>query len=767
MQLKRRLAVIPPRPVEAWILAGILFSAGAIVGAIHAGLIGPGAPQPRLDLAPVLDPTFETPSSRALAFAFAPGSAGPLVLMGLALALIYLAVEALVRRAFEHAHPFAAALPVAAVLSSAAWGGALRFTRFEGVITGAVAAGSAVLLIVRPGLVRATLGGLAAGVAAGLHPVWAGMLLAVPCLVPGTGGKPEIRGRVCAGLVAVAVAAGLWSTLVGPASGGPPPVALGARVSHAVQDLLAFPVYVLVPWRRYDVPTGFYPLLTSVPLILGGLVHAIVFGAGMMISGIRRGAVTAAVIAVGAVATAVLVRRQVPGNALTLLPLALYLLPLVGVTLSVLRGRVATSIQQGLLLALILIAVNVAWNRAAYFSSMGAVVDFPRQIDPLSRGDVFAPNLEEDPARLVLFAVTAPRTEPYAGAVIDRALSLLDQGKPALQPQHLRTLAEDRGRMAGRSVQRSPEFHKLVADVTRDLEIVQRLLADNTRLNFAQAGTALAESVPRVLDMFYNWGREMETVEKLQQFRRLAESVIPVASRAGYFETSVVLREAMQHLNPPDPEADAVLGMHRVFTGDVDGGRAAIAQALTKTKKGTVVAELSRGVFGVTSLRRGDADAAMRDLSQAWNALAAGGVQSVSYNVHSESFDFYVVAEIALARYEAARSVDTALVPQAARDLTELLKSPLSFGVRRVPALGMMGRLNLLQGNREAGLALLREARSLKAESIDDRGDGPRGRLDFPRYRRMVLEWLRDALTDEAERHEKAEVETELASVEK
>jgi hypothetical protein len=93
-----------------------------------------------------------------------------------------------------------------------------------------------------------------------------------------------------------------------------------------------------------------------------------------------------------------------------------------------------------------------------------------------------------------------------------------------------------------------------------------------------------------------------------------------------------------------------------------------------------------------------------------------------------------------------------------------LLDPLLAFGPRRVPALAMLGRLALLRGDRARALELLREARALPHDSLDDRSDGPAGRMAQPRYRKLALESLLEALEDvpgaEAERDD---VRAELA----
>jgi hypothetical protein len=165
-------------------------------------------------------------------------------------------------------------------------------------------------------------------------------------------------------------------------------------------------------------------------------------------------------------------------------------------------------------------------------------------------------------------------------------------------------------------------------------------------------------------------------------------------------------------------------------------------------------------------LEAGDAKGALPELQAAWGLIGAGGPRIVEITFPADSGDYFGIAEILLARYEAAKAVDPALVPQAARDLEELLKGPLSFGPRRWPALTIMARLELLRGNRDRALALLREARRIPSKSLDDRSDGPIGRIAHPRYRRMALETLLVALGDGPDvAQEREEVSAELAQV--
>jgi hypothetical protein len=112
----------------------------------------------------------------------------------------------------------------------------------------------------------------------------------------------------------------------------------------------------------------------------------------------------------------------------------------------------------------------------------------------------------------------------------------------------------------------------------------------------------------------------------------------------------------------------------------------------------------------------------------------------VTQAVLPDTVDYYLVGEIALARLELAKAATSeAAATQAAKDLDGLLKGPLDFGLRCLPALVLAGRLAALKGGNDQ--ALVFPPRGPRAhDAVGEGGRGrPDGRILHPRWRKMAL----------------------------
>jgi hypothetical protein len=361
----------------------------------------------------------------------------------------------------------------------------------------------------------------------------------------------------------------------------------------------------------------------------------------------------------------------------------------------------------------------------------------------------------------VLFLSEIGLVDAYSPALVQAADKLVDGGAPALDSARLKTILDQKMGRAGRK-RIDPAFDRLVKDVESELDIADHLFTQGAALHFQTIAEAVVGVHTKVLELWFDWKYEFATIKALQTFRRLAQHVIPAASRAAYYEYSIPLHEALQVLGPENADTAGTIALQKFLSGDPDGLAALQAVLPTLPPKGPS-APIVRGLVGIGLLAKGDAAAALRELQASWTALGQGGVKNVTNLFPSDTADYSLVGEILLARFEAAKAVDPQLAVQAAKDLEELFKPLLSFGPRRVPPLAIIGRLQLLLGRKDQALALLREARMVPHETMEDRSDGPLGRLAQPRLRRFALENLILALGDDPENVvERGEVAEEL-----
>jgi hypothetical protein len=743
---------VPSRAGEVWWLAIAVGVAGGLVSAAFGGIASSTPSTAAVTLEPYLDPAWRSPATEFLAPALgAPALAAILVALG-AIALV-LACDAVIRNALLASRPQAAALAAVVLLPAAAWGPALRLEGQWGVVAGFLAAPAAWLAIASP-----RRGGAWAGVALALaallfHPAWAGAVVAVGAAIASRRLAAPMAGLVAGavGLLAVALAFGKTSG---------PPVGVADRLVWAARDLAAAPVLVFAPWRRLDLPTGYEALVTSSPVVVGALVHALVLGAGMMIGGVRRGLLAAAAACASAAAAALLVPGAVPWNRAVALPVMAAYAPLLALVLAAAPERLARATFPGLVLGAGAVAFLLARDRAPQWTRIGSAM-------ALTGGRDFA--REPDPARLVLYLHAVTLRDPDAKTVADAASRLLDAGAPALHRDRLgRILARTLAPAAppGADLRRTPALEQLVREATADLALVERLWIQGPRANFDAVAAALIDAQYEVLDLWFNHRHAPETVQVASRYQRITRDVAPVASRTGQFEISIPLLQTLQLIGPELPDTAATIAIQQVLAGQVDDGRAALAAAIATLPPRTPFTAFCRGVLGMTLFRLGDPVAGLAEMQAAWSTIGAGGAKNVGHHFTVDSVDYAVVGEILLARFEAATAVDPALAPQAARDVEDLLKPLLSFGPRRVPPLALVGRLSFLRGDRDRALRLLREARVVPHATLDDLADGPIGRISHPRWRRLALETLLLALGDDAAAAaERDEVREELARI--
>jgi hypothetical protein len=742
----------PRRTREAWIFALAVAVAGAVTGALYSGLVGVAQRTAQLSLRPYVDLSWINAVTGWMAPAFASPLSGA-VTLGITAGALVLLCDAILRRAFLAPKPGAAALAAVIVLVSPGWGTMLRIEGHWGVLAGAAIAAVACLLVLEA---RGVLWGVgcALGVfAAAVHPVWAGMIVAVPVLATSCrGGSSKTAGLFASvGLLLLLRETKLDTGLL----------PMGERAWFAARDLAAAPVLAFSPNRRFDVPTGYEALVWGWPVIVGIAVHALLLGIGMMIGGVRRGVAAAATAAIGVFCAALLVPGWIPGDRAFALAAMLPHVPLVALVLGAVPQKLAKAVIPGLVLGAAVIAAFLAHDRAPGWTALGAAMDLPRRQVGAS-GSLLAIEAEPDPARLVLFVHQSTLRDAYAPIVVDAADKRLDAVAPAFFPERLKGSLDKLMNRVGKP-RRTDELSRLYKKVIDELKIAENLWAQSAEQNLDVVAQSLLQLTPEALELAITWKGEPEGRGGAQSYLRMARTVIPVAGRAGYYEYSIPLLEAINDIGPRSNETEATIAFQRVYSGDRERGGEELRGLLTKLDAKSPFATLARGVLGIARLEDGDAAGALKELQAAWTKLGLGGVPGVLMTFTPDQLDYYVVAEILLARYEAAKAVDPGLATQAARDLADLLDPALRFGVRRLPALALMGRLELLRGNRDQALLLLRESRRIPSRSLEDRSDGPIGRVAHPRYRRIALESLLAALRDDPDAAaERAEIEAEL-----
>jgi hypothetical protein len=745
---------VPRRTPEAWAFAAVAAIAGVLAGLFYGGVVGAarqasGKTPELLSLRPYLDPGFEGGAGGWLA----PALRSPVLMalvLGLSAGLLVLVCDAALRRVFLASKPGAAGLGGIAILLAPALGTALRIEGHFGVLAGAPLALAGSLLAIERRRSRFFLAEILIVLAAAVHPAWIG---AVPVLLAAS----PLRAAAAGALAIALTAFSAWGVGVRPI----PDFPFDDRWRWALRDLAAAPVLAFSPWRRLDVPTG-YEALVGAPVVLGLAIHALVLGIGMMIGGIRAGLIAALAAASSVFASAFAVRGWIPGDRAFVLPATFAYAPLVALVLGSVPAGLARAALPGCVLGAGVVAVLIANDRAPALTTIGSAIDLPREKS--LGGQVISIRQEKDPARLVLFLHELGLADAYSPATVQAADALLDSGAPALFSFRLKEMLDQKMSRAGRK-RADAAFDALVKEVESEIGLAEHLFSQAAARNFITIAEAVVGVHTKVLELRFNWPNEFGTVKNVQAFRRIAQHVIPAASRSAYYEYSIPLLEAIQNLGPETAETAGTIALQKFFAGD-PAGVPELEAVLPRLPPKGPFAPLVRGLLGISLLKKGDPAAALRELQASWTVLGQGGVKNVTVFFGPDTADYAIVGEILLARFEAAIAVDPQLAPQAAKDVEEFFKGQLTFGRRRLPPLAIVGRLELLLGNREKALTLLREARVVPHESMEDRSDGPLGRIAQPRLRRFALENLLLALGDDpANVVERGEVAEELRAL--
>ncbi|MEE2713941.1 MAG: hypothetical protein VX913_14325 [Planctomycetota bacterium] len=709
-----------------------------------------------------------------------------LLAAGVAL-LLFVVLEGVVRRTWDHPNEVAALLPATlfAVLPSQ-----MAFQRVAGGVT--LLAGLLTLLLgcwlaMSRRRAAAVVGAGFAGLAAAVHPA---MVVLVPAVIPclwlaggrkGFGAVVGVSAVVTGGVLCVFVG----GTLAAPAISE----TVALERSHWALELLgAAPALALWAHPRDLLPTGFEALRGDIwPVAVGAAAWALLVAWAMLTTGIVRSAVVAGLAALAGAAPFV-VPAWIPGDrAVALLPV-LFGLVLLAQTLSVIRGPRARDV--GILVCLAIAGIGLWSSRGTH----GGLETRRHAFMPENATLGFVPVLEEDAARLVLFGLDVleqEREEYEAGRPRGRLPSwrvaaggvakqkLLVQGPPVLDKGRLQKLAS-RLRVAIDAQPDGPEAELLDKLDGLDLTIIELTRERRSSLPeewYASVQVRLQELVPDAQEVLYALRDGSVRHPRFHKFRYsfnvLVRECALWATAVGDLHYSVPLREVLVELTQGQERnhsrARAILGLELLEMKRLEEAKEHLQAAVEQLPRNDVLGAVVKGALATTLIAEGDKAQALTELSEAWSGLSAGvvGGEGMLRLAQPASRDYWLLSELLLLRYELAKDLDPGLREQALRDVLVALEPALDLGVRRVPALAFWGRLKYLQGDVKAARSILLEMRRLRPASFGERGSGARGLFDVPRFRLAGLRTLTEVLDPAADASLLQAIEQEIRALDR
>lgn len=717
------------------------------------------------------------------------GTAGfPCALLAAAVALLlFLVLEGVVRRTWDHPNEVAALLPAVlfAVLPAQ-----LAFQRIAG--GGTLLAGLLTLLLGcwlalcarRP---VAMVGAGIAALAAAVHPA---MVVLVPAVIPCLWLRSTRPARGAMVGVAAVVAGGFLCQWVGRGIAAPAitDVVAQHRSGWAVELLGAAPWLAFWTHPRALLPTGFEAIRGDVwPVAAGAAVWALLLSWTMLTAGIVRGAVVGGLAALAGAAPFV-VPAWIPGDrAVAMLPV-LFAVALLAHALSVIRGAEPRAV--GIALSLVIAGFGIWTTRATHDGLETRRHVFMPESDELG----FVPRREEDPARLVLFGWDVLQQEKAAykagkprglfpswridaGTVARQKLFV--QGPPVLDTARLDHLAA-RLRVAIDAEDEGWEAELLDKLDALDLAVIQ---IDRERRSglpeewYASVQVRLQELIPRAQEVLYALKEGRVRHPRFHKFRfsfaNLVRESARWATEVGDLHYSVPLREVLVELTAGHDRnharARAILGLELLEMKRAEEAKEHLEAAIVHVPATDVLGAVARGALAMTRISEGKRKEALEGLSAAWSGLlrTASGAEGLRRVAQPASRDYWLLTQMLLDRFELALEVDPSLKEQALRDLVVAIEPTLDIGVRRVPALAFWGRLKHLQGDAAAARAVLLEMRDIAPASFGERGSGARGRMDVPRFRLVGLRTLAEVLDRAADAELLKQVEQEISDLDR
>ncbi|HYC76685.1 MAG TPA: hypothetical protein VEI02_03555 [Planctomycetota bacterium] len=546
----------------------------------------------------------------------------------------------------------------------------------------------------------------------------------------------------------------------------------GGRVRAGLRAWAEAPSLAYATDPRLDVATGHEGLLPSTRLFAGLAGHALAMGAAMMLAGVRRAAASVAASAAIAVGLAVFTPEYVPGSPRAAVATLAPYVPTLAVALSVAGTPAARAALAGFALGALALASLAARDRAPWLAERAAALRLPR-IGVEQRPDL---ERETDPARLALFALDMPATEPGVVGAAIRARRLLDAGAPCLAPRRLSALVAGLAiRMPAAGLApgaQDPKYFAVAEKLERDLADLRALGERPRDAAYRAIVHKLTEtSVPVDLAQLRDLSPDdPRTRRLLDAFGRIMEHYAEATATVGDLRESVALREAALDLGlkaglavEEEALARTRIGALLVQAGDFERGGAEIRAFAPKADLSHLPDALLKGWAGVASAALGDRKAALAALQETWSDVG-GRYRDPAQGLTPDRFDYWYLVEFLHLRLTLARELDPPLAPQAERDFMQAVRSAAAYGVRRLPALLFGAHAAALEGRVDEARDLLREGRRLPFAVPADRAGGALGRMTTPRYRRMALERLRDLLEGPEHAAERADVERELSA---
>jgi len=771
---------------------------GAWVGHLEAMEGGGSGPY---DLRPYLD----GPSHVGLAgFEHTPGALQELLLGGPGLAtalmagcvavLLFLALESFLRITWSCPNEVAALTPAVlfAVLPAQ-----LAFQLIAGGATLLLALGLlllACLLALSVNVLSRLLGAAAGAMAAAAHPALILLLPAVlPCLWLGAANsrsrqstqadsRAAFRFTVVVGGAMILLAIGDGLVVSGSLTAPPIHGSVGPHRSRWALELLASsPILAFFNQPRDLLPTGFEAVTGGFWPIMAGLsVWGLLLAFAMLTAGIARGVFLAGLAGLAGAAPFVL-PGWVPGDrAAACLPL-LPAVTLLALGLSVVRGR---SVRvAGVVVAVVIGAVCLRGTAEAHAGVQSRRSLF--MVDSERLG--FVPDLEPDPARLVLYGYdlwqqeqalhearkSRGRFPSFRERVVSVARGRLQTpAPPALAPEALLRIAT---RLT---------FPIVAAELPDELRLLETLgelelaVAELSRRQdpenwYAFSQARLSELTPQALEILYalreNRVRHPRFHKFNYTFTQLVGRAAVWATELGDLQYSVPLRELLVEMTEGYPRNQGrvrgILGLELLEMKRWEDARTCLTAAAEVCERSEPLGAVVRGALASLKIREGQEREALEGLNRAWDGLAG---QAGRWRIASPgSRDYWLIAEMLLLRYELARRIDPALAEQAGRDLRLMLEPALASGPRRVPALAFWGRLKQLDGDVVAARIVLLEMRALSPNSFGERGSGASGLLDTPRFRLVGLRALLGILDPASDQGLKSQVEAEIRQLDR
>lgn len=585
-----------------------------------------------------------------------------------------------------------------------------------------------------------------------------------------------------------AVAVGLLGSLLAARAGAAWPIPVADplieadRLGFAFGHALRAPALAVTPGPRAMLATGHEALnggWSSMHAALGWGIPALL---GVLLAGWRAGLAIVLLAGFVAVGAPFLSASWIPGDRATawLGVLPLLLLPLF------LGRRLATSVLwrdglTGTAIGLILIGFL-----GTYTGSTQAWLGQRRTALHLDGGQINpgATTTDPDPARIVLVAHDLSQTFPRESQVVSLARTartmLADPELRAFRADQLQALINEMLQRAGVAGQEERD-----AAEAAERELLQRLVQAGIETRLTEILVTMADRegidtwyVPVMAEVRERILFEaMELAFEKKQMRRLegiAASLYQITSRLAAFATllgdthfSIPLRTyAIEYRATYGLQADGeriYLGVDQVDAGMPEEGIATIDAALPGLGRKDVIATVGLFARARARLSLGEASAAMDDLKRAWTLFSR--IQRPLHEVVSDTKrEHWQIMEGLLLRWEQARTQDPELAPAARRDLDQALSRSGAFGIRRVPQLLIQARVAIADGEADRARKLLEALRDLDPPRLVERGDGPTGRLDDRRWRRLGLETLLGLLGAEEEAV-RADVEARIAAL--